>query len=174
MKQHNGMRPHDIVVLLKILVTSDDWLNKDLAKSLYISTSEISESLNRSKIAGLIDLTKRTVFKKNLLDFLSQGLSYVFPVQAGALVRGIPTAHSAPVFKDALIAEDVYVWPYAAGTKKGQAVQPLYPNSVLAVQKDEKLYDVLALVDALRIGKVREREIAINKLADIFKQEYAH
>ncbi len=174
MKQHNGMRPHDIVVLLKILVTSDDWLNKDLANSLYISTSEISESLNRSKIAGLIDPTKRTVFKKNLLDFLSQGLSYVFPVQVGAIVRGIPTAHSAPVFEDALIAEDVYVWPCAAGTKKGQAVQPLYPNAVLAVQKDEKLYDVLALVDALRIGKVREREIAVNKLAQIFKQEYAH
>lgn len=174
MKQHNGMRPHDIAVLLKILVTSNTWLNKDLAESLYISTSEISESLNRSKIAGLINATKRTVFKNNLLDFLTQGLSYVFPVQAGALIRGIPTAHSAPVFKDTLIAEEVYVWPCVTGTKKGQSVQPLYPNAILAVQKDEKLYDVLALVDALRIGKVREREIAINKLNQIFNQEYAH
>ncbi len=174
MKQHNGMRPHDIAVLLKILVIPDEWLNKDLAESLYISTSEISESLNRSKIAGLIDTAKRTIFRNNLLDFLSQGLLYVFPVQPGAMVRGIPTAHSAPVFKDALISEDVYVWPYAAGTKKGQAVQPLYPNAVLAVQKDEKLYEVLALVDALRIGKVREREIAVRKLSVIFKLEYAH
>ncbi|MEX8547511.1 MAG: hypothetical protein V5804_07910 [Mucilaginibacter sp.] len=174
MKQHNGMRPHDIAVLLKILVTKDNWLNKDLANSLYISTSEISESLNRSKIAGLIDAEKRTVFKNNLLDFLTQGLAYVFPVQAGAMARGIPTAHSAPVFKNELIAEEVFVWPCANGPKKGQAVQPLYPNAVLAVQKDEKLYDVLALVDALRLGKVREREIAIDKLTQIFNQEYAH
>jgi predicted transcriptional regulator len=50
------MRPHDIVILLKIIaIKHDDWKNSDLAQSLQISASEISEALNRCMIAGLID-----------------------------------------------------------------------------------------------------------------------
>ena len=51
MKKHNGMRPQDIVVLLKIIALKhDEWNNSDLAQSLKISPSEISEVLNRCKI----------------------------------------------------------------------------------------------------------------------------
>ena len=59
MKAHNGMRPHDIAVLLKILSMEEGWMSKDLAASLYISASEISESLNRSMIAGLLSADKK-------------------------------------------------------------------------------------------------------------------
>lgn len=174
MKQHNGMRPLDIAVLLKIAIADDGWLNKDLSNSLYISTSEISESLNRSKIAGLIDPSKRKVFRNNLLDFLSYGLVYVFPVEPGALVRGIPTAHSAPILKNGLISNEIYVWPSSSGIEKGQAIQPLYPNAILAVQQDARLYDLLALVDSIRIGRVRDKALAIEKLKTIIKAEDAH
>jgi hypothetical protein len=52
MKAHNGMRPQDIVLLLKILtVPAPDWQYRALAASLYLSISEVSESLNRSHIA---------------------------------------------------------------------------------------------------------------------------
>lgn len=56
MKQHKGMRSLDVAVLLKIIALGDGWLNKDLAVGLSISPSEISESLNRSRIARLLDL----------------------------------------------------------------------------------------------------------------------
>ena len=59
MKKHNGMRPQDIVVLLKIISIRDDkWRNIDIANAIGISPSEVSEALNRCKIAKLIDSKK--------------------------------------------------------------------------------------------------------------------
>ncbi len=176
MKRHNGMRPHDIAVLLKVAIMPHDWLNKDLAESLYISTSEITESLNRSKIAGLIDSSKKHVFANNLIDFVAYGLPYVFPTEIGTLVRGIPTAHSAPVFNNKIISNETLVWADSKGSAKGQAVEPLYPNALLAIKKDSTFYDVLAILDAIRIGKVREKKIGIEMLRNILKSEneYAH
>jgi hypothetical protein len=37
-------------------------------------------------------------------EFLIHGLKYVFPAYPGALVRGVPTAHSAEPLKGLLIA----------------------------------------------------------------------
>ena len=68
MKQHKGMRPQDIVILLKIAALKDkQWLAKDLARELNISASEVSESLNRSKLAMLISADKKLIMKNNLL-----------------------------------------------------------------------------------------------------------
>jgi hypothetical protein len=173
MKAHNGMRPHDLVVLLKIISSGKDWLNKGLAGSLFISNSEISESLNRSMIAKLISPDKRVVFKTALYNFIEHGLKFVFPVEPGPIVRGVPTAHSAPVLKGSFIAEDQYVWPSADGKVKGQAINPLYPNQAKAALSDERLYDMLALVDAIRVGKAREQKKALELLKQSFEPVYA-
>jgi predicted transcriptional regulator len=165
MKKHSGMRPHDIVILLKIAAKGlQPWLMKDLSQELNISASEISESLNRSAIAGLISQNKKRLMKLAILDFLEHGLKYVYPQQPGALVRGIPTAHSAPPLNNFIISEEPYVWPYGKGKVRGQSIVPLYPSVVDAVLQDEKLYELLALVDAVRVGRAREKEIAIKEL----------
>ena len=45
MRKHNGMRPQDIVVLLKIAAKKNaPWMMKDLAAELKISPSEVSEA----------------------------------------------------------------------------------------------------------------------------------
>ncbi len=164
MKVHNGMRPQDIVILLKIAVSSKDWLAKDLSYALNISQSEISESLNRSAQAGLLSADKRILMKNSLLEFLMYGIKYVFPQQPGALVRGMPTAHSAPPLKHLINAGDEYVWPYAEGTSRGQLIEPLYHTVPKACSNDHALYELLALTDALRVGKVREQALAISEL----------
>jgi len=41
---------------------------------------------------------------------------------------------------------------------------PLYPSVPEAANKDEKLYELLALADALRVGRAREKELAIVEL----------
>lgn len=165
MKNHSGMRPHDLVVLLKIAAKGkQSWFMKDLSYELGISSSEISESINRSAIAGLIAPNKKTLMKLALLDFLEHGLRYVYPQQAGALVRGIPTAHSAPPLNKIIKSEEPYVWASANGNVRGQSITPLHPSVAEAIQKDEKLYELLALVDALRVGKSREKGIAIKEL----------
>ncbi|MFN5428689.1 MAG: hypothetical protein ACK5BO_11690, partial [Bacteroidota bacterium] len=66
MKSHNGMRPQDIVILLKIITVDNiKWQYRDLASSLSISISEISESLSRSHLAGLVDESRRIVHRQS-------------------------------------------------------------------------------------------------------------
>lgn len=166
-RKHNGMRPQDIVILLKITtIHNDDWQLKDLASSLYISNSEISESLERSVYAELIDFEKRNVRRGNLLDFITHGMKYVFPAQAGMLVRGVPTAHSHPFMQAFISSEQAYVWPSASGTVLGQAIEPFYTNQVRAIEEDEELYRLLALLDVIRVGRVREKVIAEKELKE--------
>jgi hypothetical protein len=70
MRKHNGMRPQDIVILLKITTfpKNKGWKMMDLVLSLHVSQSEISESLNRSSLAGLIDVTKKKVMQLSLIS----------------------------------------------------------------------------------------------------------
>ncbi len=159
------MRPHDVVILLKIIAKGDKpWFNKDLANELHISQSEVSESLNRSRIAGLVSEDKKQVFKLALLDFLTHGLRYVYPEQPSSFVRGVPTSHSAPPLNEVIQSEQDYVWPYAFGTNRGFAIEPLHPNVPKACLEDAKLHELLALADALRLGKARELNLAIQEL----------
>lgn len=156
------MRPQDVVILLKIAAKGkQEWYMKDLAHELGISQSEVSESLNRSTQAGLLASDKRKLMKSALLEFLQYGLRYVYPQKPGAMVRGLPTAHSAPPLNKEISSEEHYVWPYAKGQQRGQSVEPLHPSVPEACQKDEKLYALLALADAIRLGRVREQKLAI-------------
>lgn len=163
--QQPTMSPLDVVVLLKIIsLGSSSWNQKPLAESLFMSQSEISKSVARSRYAGLLDPSGKNVRKLALLDFLKYGIAVVFPQQPGAVVRGIPTAHSAPPLNKIIQSTEHYVWPSGKGTLRGQSIVPLYPSVVEAVQKDKELHELLALVDAIRVGKARERELAINEL----------
>ena len=159
------MRPQDVVVLLKILTISEpNWQYRDLAASLSISISEISESLNRSHIAGLVDESRRKVYRQSLMEFIEHGLHYVFPQIPGSLVTGVPTAHSHPFYASKFISDLNYVWHDDNGTMRGLNVQPLYKTVAKAVKKDETLYLLLASIDIIRVGKTREMKVAIEKL----------
>lgn len=173
MRKHNGMRPQDIVILLKITTVPENtgWKILDLASSLHISQSEISESLNRSCLAGLIDSTKKKVMRLSLMEFLEHGVHYVFPQHPGALARGIPTAHSHPYMKKKIISSENYVWADADGKMKGQVIEPLLKRAAMAVKNDEQLYKLLAMVDVLRVGKTREVKIALTELKKILLHE---
>lgn len=166
MKKHSGMRPQDVVVLLKIITIGNvDWHNSDLSKSLRISASEISEVLNRCKIAGLIDSNKRKVHINSFKEFLIYGLKYVFPVEPGTMIKGIPTAHSAPPINEYISeGKDIYVWPFAKGTKRGQTIEPLYKTLPAIALEDQKFYELLSIVDTIRVGRAREVKIAIDEL----------
>lgn len=173
MRKHNGMRPQDIVILLKMTTFPEnaEWKMMDLVTSLYVSQSEISESLNRSSLAGLTDITKRKVMRLSLMEFLEHGIHYVFPQHPGALVRGIPTAHSHPEMKKKIISSEDYVWADADGKVRGQAIEPLAKSVVKAVRQDEALYKLLALVDVIRVGKTREIKIALAELKKMILHE---
>jgi hypothetical protein len=171
MKKHNGMRPQDIVVLLKIISFGDDkWRNIDIANAIGISPSEVSEALNRCRIAKLIDSKKRKVNISSFTEFLIYGLKYVFPTEPGATVKGTPTAHSASPIKEQISSDvDIYVWSNAKGTHRGQAIEPLYKTLPDIVHEDKAFYELLTIVDTLRVGRVREIKIAIDELTKRLK-----
>ena len=164
-KQAQSIKPQDIVLLLKIISNnSDAWNQKPIAAELGLSQSEISESVARSKFAGLLDVSGKKVFRRALMDLLQYGIRYIFPQRPGAMVRGVPTAHSAKPLNQIIQSEENYVWPSAKGKVRGQSIFPLYPSVPNAVEFDAKLYELLALVDALRVGKIREQGLAVKEL----------
>jgi hypothetical protein len=172
------LRSQDIVLVLKLLASnSPAWSFAKLGKELGMSTSHAFESALRAQTANLLTIStappsppraRGVIFEPrrgNLLEFLVHGVKYSFPVERGGVTRGIPTAEGSPplseYFGEASLPP---VWPYPEGSVRGIEFSPLYKNVPQAALRDPKLYELLALVDAIREGRAREREIAIREL----------
>jgi len=161
----NHIKPQDILILLKIIAQGDHhWQQISMASALGISQSEVSQSVARSQYAGLLYANGKEVMKNALLEFLHYGIAYAFPQRPGPLVRGMATAHAASPLKEHIDSTESYVWPYAKGQERGQGIVPLYPSVPKAASEDPKLYELLALTDALRVGKAREKALAMDEL----------
>lgn len=160
------LKPQDIVVLLKLAGSGDDWTFSALAQQLGLSQSAVHRSLNRLAETGLYEGQSRNVNRFGLLEFLAHGARYVFPAVMRGEARGIPTAWAAPPLADRLSSsrQNVPVWPDAQGKVRGIALDPLHPTVPGAVSQDRNLHEALALVDAIRIGSIRERNLAIDEL----------
>ena len=170
------MKSQDIVILFKLLSLeeqegdggsascADPYAVRSLEASLGISKTEVSTSLKRSMESKLVAKMRGTlrVNRRNLAEFVLHGLKYTFPVKPGAPQRGSPTAFAAPTLEGQLISagEDIYVWPYSEGHKRGPAIKPLFQSVPNAALRDERLYRYLALTDAIRIGGPRESGLA--------------
>ena len=102
---------------------------------------------------------------KQLAEFALHGARYAFAADKTPSTIGVPTSHSAPAFAGVFApgSED-YVWPHPNGTKRGVGVEPLHPSVPFAAMQDAKLYEMLALFDALRVGRARERGMALERL----------
>jgi len=164
MKTGNQLKPQDILVLLKILTAYRDrpWKYSDLAKDLRMSQSEVHSAIKRAELAKLYDsLTKRPI-RANLSEYLISGLRYTFPAVPGKAVVGIPTAHSAPPLNKTFVSgkDDSYVWASRGGRTKGLSIEPLYSAVPAACVNDEELHKLFALIDALRVGRTREMDLA--------------
>jgi hypothetical protein len=160
------MKSQDIVILLKLLlIEKQNWNYANLAKDLQMSSSTVFAALNRAALSGLYHKRTKTIHKDALLEFLIHGFKYVFPATLGKLAKGIPTAHSANPLAQYINSEkDVYVWQSALGTIRGQTITPLHSTVPQLAQNDAQLYELLSLIDALRVGKAREKNLAIEEL----------
>lgn len=144
----------------------DPWSVRSLQDATGISKSQVSDSLRRSVSVGLAHADRRSgrllANRRALHGFILHGLKFVFPATRGALVRGIPTTHAAPVLAGKLLSagEHIDVWEDGYGTALGQRVEPLHHAVPHAVRRDASLYALLALVDAIRLGRERESAFA--------------
>ena len=167
MKKQSILRPIDVLVLLKIVSCSNrklDWNTVILSRELFISQSEISESLKRCRLSSLISDDKKEILRNSLLEFLISGVKYSFPASPGSIERGIPTAHSTRPISEIINSNEIYIWEDWEGHVRGQVIEPLYKTVTKAVRVDSLLYELLALLDSIRIGKARERNIAETEL----------
>ena len=167
------LKPQDVLIALKILLkgSKPKYRHIDLAYELGMSQSEVSSGLGRLSRCGLFEQNKQSPKKASILEFLVHGLKYVFPAEIGGKVRGILTAHSYGPLAKIIRSEERYVWPYEDGNVRGIAVSPIFRSVPEAALKDEKLHELLAIVESLRMGRVRERQIAEKELKKILNLE---
>ncbi len=161
------LKPQDIVVLLKLVGSPSEWTFEGLAADLSMSVSAVHRSLSRASEAGLYEPQRRRVIPPALYEFLVHAAKYLFPPVMAGEARGMPTAWGAPPLAARVSSEGggMPVWPDARGDARGIAMTPIHPKAPLAARSDESLWELLALVDALRLGDARHREEAAHELA---------
>jgi hypothetical protein len=161
-----ALKPQDLFVLLAMLARKEQVPSTyaELAARTGLAVSAVHSSLKRAALSGLARFQDRqpVLLKPQLREFVVRGAKYAFPAVPGKLARGVPTAHAAAPLNSAIApsSDPPPVWPYAKGEVRGVALAPLYPTVPEAALRDEKLYALLALFDALRSGQARERNRA--------------
>ena len=163
------LKPQDVVVLIKLLEYGDKRPPfAQIAEQLFLSVSEVHAAVQRAKQARLLTGIElhETPNKSALEEFLVHGLKYAFPPERGELTRGVPTGYAAEPLKSRISAgaDPPPVWPFPEGKVRGYTFTPLYKTVPKAALRDSYLYEMLALIDALRDGRSRDRQIAEEEL----------
>lgn len=164
-----NLKPQDVVVLIKLLEYEHKWPTyAQIAQELFLSPSEVHASVQRAKQAHLITGLgpNETPSKSALEEFLVHGVKYAFPPERGQLARGLATGYAAEPLKSQIAAgsDPPPVWPSPEGKTRGYSLTPLYKTAPQAALKDSYLYEMLALIDAIRDGRSRERHLAEHEL----------
>jgi len=159
------LKPQDLYICLK-LVTLDEAKPSfgRLAGEVLMSPSQVYTAVGRATAAGLLDAHRRPRYQA-LLEFILHGVRYAFYPERGIVTRGVPTAHAAPPIVEEIAGDDLPpVWPDPEGTVRGEILKPLHRVVPQVVLNDRQLYELLALVDVMRIGRARERNLAAQHL----------
>ena len=157
----------DVLVLLKIIAKSGEaWTQPELASELFLSQSMVSRALKTADSMNLYSPSRRRVNAKPLEDALVYGARYFLAPKRGGEVRGMRTAWAAPPLSNEIATAEPLppVWPDPMGDSRGLLLEPLHPNVPKAARLDPNLYELLALLDVLRVGGARERNLAVKAL----------
>jgi hypothetical protein len=160
-----NLKPQDVVVALKLFgYPSGRPPISVVASDLGLSPSEVHGAIQRLRSSRLLHgpALKDRPNISGLEEFLVHGLKYAFPAEHGEVTRGIPTSYAAePLKSEIAVSSDLPpVWPWPDGITRGVGLEPLYKNVPRAALHDPALYQLLALVDAIRDGRARERNLA--------------
>lgn len=197
-----NLKPQDFLVALKLLALGDQhWTYARLAHELGLSASETHAAVQRGLAAGLLadaSLARAHAVKttakaaalatvvrthldsaalvnhRNLAEFALHGAKYAFTAERLPVGPGVPTSHAAPAFAGVFAdGHEPLVWPDAHGSVRGEGLLPLHPCVPGAALRDPALYELLALFDALRAGRARERGMATTRLQKLIAPEPA-
>jgi DNA-binding transcriptional MocR family regulator len=160
------VRPADVVVLLALQRIGPDWTLRSVADRLGVQHSKVQRAVDRLQRAGLYDARRRVVIPHAADEFLLHALKYLHPIREGAPTRGVPTAWAAlPLSQDIAASSELPpVWPDPHGTVRGLAVEPLDESLPRLAVTWPEVAEMAALLDALRLGDARVREVATRHL----------
>ncbi len=161
------LKPQDTFILLKLVVWDrSEWSYPALSHELSMSASEVHAGVKRAAAAKLMDMQRKRPVKSNLVEFLLHGIKYAYPPDRGGMTRGMPTGYAAPPLRELITQPDEPspVWLDPEGQMRGYEFSPLFRSATRACKVDPKLYELLALVDAIRDGRARERKIAVKEI----------
>jgi DNA-binding Lrp family transcriptional regulator len=162
-----ALLPQDVLVLAKLVTYGGRRPPMaQVAAALGLSSSQVHASLKRLERSRLIASPAGEPQRRAVEEFLLHAVKYVFPAVRGEATRGIPTAYAASPLRELISeGEDLPpVWPDAEGAVRGLTLEPLHRAVPQAARRDHGLYELLALIDALRDGRVRERQLAEREL----------
>lgn len=166
-----NLKPQDVVVALKLCAYPGARPPMSvIGNDLSLSPSEVHGAIRRLRASRLLhgpghdDRPNISALE----EFLIHGLKYAFPAEHGQVTRGIPTSYAAEPLKSEISSSGDLppVWPWQEGSARGVALEPLYKSVPQAALRDPLLYQFLALVDAIRDGRARERKIAEHELVN--------
>jgi hypothetical protein len=158
-------KSQDVVVGLKISLSGPKETYASLAAGLGMSASEVHAAIRRLQLARLVDQDSKKIRLQAFRSFLLFGVPFAFPAHLGEPCRGMATAWAAPVLQAGGLevgptASMPPVWALPKGLLVGLTVPPLFPSVPHAATADPRLYEWLALVDALRLGVAGPRALA--------------
>jgi hypothetical protein len=159
-------KSQDVVVALALISLNREHRERlpyaRLAEMLGMSGSEAFKATRRLIAARLLEPGGWRPFRFPLYNYLIHGVPHAFPGKLGEPTRGIPTAWAAPPLTSLLPqgSDLPPVWPWHNGLVRGYAVEPLFGSVPVAIKNLPSLYATLALLDALRVGRARDRAIA--------------
>ncbi len=165
----NQIQPLDVLVLLKLAATGREDLSvRELGRDLGgLPKSTVDVSVRRLRAHGLVreHEGKRQVNRLLARDLIEKAIRWLAPADVGRIDLGVATAHAAAPLAGRLMGDaEPVVMRLSEGPVRGRTVTPLHPNAPLAASRDPRLHELLAIVDALRIGRARDREVAIEEL----------
>lgn len=170
------VKPSDVYVLTGLLAQVDGWTYRSLAGSLRVAHPVVQRALSRSGEAGLYVPERREVNLPSFEEFAVHALRFVAPERLGTVVPGVPAAWATEPVSSAIrtAGEDLPpVWPYARGRVRGQALEPLHPAAVRAVEGRPRLGEYLSVLDSLRAGDTRVRQVSAELLGRMLRERLA-
>jgi hypothetical protein len=158
------LRPSDIVVAVQLAITPAAPF-KVISESTAISTGECHNAVRRLGLARLLLPDERRPSADVLHEFLVCGVPFAFPPTRGPSAPGVATAHASPAFRGIVESPEVIVWAHADGPVRGESLVPIYPAAPTLPALNPALYELLTIIDALRVGTTRLRKVAGELLA---------